>query len=191
MNPHLAGVGFPEFLAGDDLEEAEQLATVRQVREQVVHLEMSRRMRRMRMRMMRMMIMGRRKMVIIVKMKRLINKFRDQVVHLGYNDKGQDEEKNKEMKKEANDETYDNASDREEVDSRTLPTSILALSRKLFIHFVKVFFWMCSRSSCSALRKEKFFLRNQTKFFFEFSLSSQFFLQCLKLFLGNIVMIQS
>ena len=57
MNPHLAGVGFPEFLAGDDLEEAEQLATVRQVREQVVHLEMS---RRMRMRMMRMMIMGRR-----------------------------------------------------------------------------------------------------------------------------------
>ena len=53
MNPHLAGVGFAEFLAGDDLEEAEQLATVRQVREQVVHLEMSRRMRRMRMRMMR------------------------------------------------------------------------------------------------------------------------------------------
>ena len=130
-------------------------------------------------------------MVIIVKMKRLINKFRDQVVHLEYNDKGQDEEKNKEMKKEANDETYDNDSDREEVDSRTLPTSIFALSRKLFIHFVKVFFWMCSRSSCSALRKEKFFLRNQTKFFFEFSLSSQFFLQCLKLFLGNIVMIQS
>ena len=58
VNPHLAGVGFPEFLAGDDLEEAEQLATVRQVREQVVHLEMSRRMRGMRMRMMRMMIMG-------------------------------------------------------------------------------------------------------------------------------------
>ena len=59
VNSHLAGVGFPEFLAGDDLEEAEQLATVRQVREQVVHLEMSRRMRRMMMmRMMRMMIMG-------------------------------------------------------------------------------------------------------------------------------------
>ena len=63
VNPHLAGVGFPEFLAGDDLEEAEQLATVRQVREQVVHLEMSRRMRMRRrmmmmMRMMRMMIMG-------------------------------------------------------------------------------------------------------------------------------------
>ena len=58
VNPHLAGVGFAEFLAGDDLEEAEQLATVRQVREQVVHLEMSRRMRMMMMRMMRMMIMG-------------------------------------------------------------------------------------------------------------------------------------
>ena len=51
VNPHLAGVGFPEFLAGDDLEEPEQLATVRQVREQVVHLEMSKRMRMMRMRM--------------------------------------------------------------------------------------------------------------------------------------------
>ena len=38
-------------------------------------------------------------MVIMVKMKRLINKFRDQVVHLGYNDKGQDEEKNKEMER--------------------------------------------------------------------------------------------
>ena len=125
----------------------------------------------------------------MVKMKRLINKFRDQVVHLGYNDKGQDEEKNKEMKKEDNMETYDNDSEREEFDNRTLPTSILALSRKLFIHFVKVFFWMCSRSSCSALRKEKIFLRNQTKK--SFSLSSQFFLQCLKLFLGNIVMIQS
>ena len=50
MNPHLAGVGFPEFLAGDDLEEAEQLATVRQVREQVVHLEKVWRMRMMRMR---------------------------------------------------------------------------------------------------------------------------------------------
>ena len=96
-------------------------------------------------------------------MKRLINKFRDQVVHLEYNDKGQDEEKNKEMKKEDNMETYDNDSEREEVDKRTLPTSILALSRKLFIHFVKVFFWMCSRSSCSALRKEKFFLRNLAK----------------------------
>ena len=108
-------------------------------------------------------------MVIIVKMKRLINKFRDQVVHLEYNDKGEDEEKNKEMKKEDNNETYDNDSDREEVDKRTLPTSILALSKKLFIHFVKVFFWMCSRSSCSALRKEKFFLRNQTKKSFEFS----------------------
>ena len=95
------------------------------------------------------------------------------------------------MKKEDNNETYDDDSDREEVDKRTLPTSILALSKKLFIHFVKVFFWMCSRSSCSALRKEKFFLRNQTKKSFEFSLSSQFFLQCLKLFLGNIVMIQS
>ena len=53
VNSHFARVWFSEFLAGDDLEEAEQLATVRQVREQVVHLEMSRRMR-----MMRMMIMG-------------------------------------------------------------------------------------------------------------------------------------
>ena len=97
-------------------------------------------------------------MVMMVKMKRLITKFRVQVVHLEYNDKGEDEEKNKEMKKEANDETYDNDSEREEVDNRTLPTSIFALSKKLFIHFVKVFFWMCSRSSCSALRKEKFFL---------------------------------
>ena len=53
VNPHLAGVGFPEFLAGDDLEEAEQLATVRQVREQVVHLEIVWRIRMMMMRRMR------------------------------------------------------------------------------------------------------------------------------------------
>ena len=85
------------------------------------------------------------------------------------------------MKKEDNMETYDNDSDREEVDNRTLPTSIFALSKKLFIHFVKVFFWMCSRSSCSALRKEKFFLRNQTKKSFEFSLSTQFFFAMLKI----------
>ena len=50
VNPHLAGVGFAELLAGDDLEQAEQLATVRQVREQVVHLEKVWRMRMMRMR---------------------------------------------------------------------------------------------------------------------------------------------
>ena len=40
VNPHLAGVGFPELLAGDDLEEAEQLAAVRQVGEEVVDLHL-------------------------------------------------------------------------------------------------------------------------------------------------------
>ena len=40
VNSHLARVGFPKFLAGDDLEEAEQLAAVRQVGEEVVDLHL-------------------------------------------------------------------------------------------------------------------------------------------------------
>ena len=40
VNSHLARVGFPKFLAGDDLEEAEQLAAVREVGEEVVDLHL-------------------------------------------------------------------------------------------------------------------------------------------------------
>ena len=40
MNSHFARVWFPEFLAGDDLEETEQLAAVGEVGEEVVHLHL-------------------------------------------------------------------------------------------------------------------------------------------------------
>ena len=40
VNSHLARVGFAKFLAGDDLEEAEQLAAVGEVGEEVVDLHL-------------------------------------------------------------------------------------------------------------------------------------------------------
>ena len=40
MNSHFAGVWFSEFLSGDDLEEAEQLAAVGEVGEEVVDLHL-------------------------------------------------------------------------------------------------------------------------------------------------------
>ena len=40
VNSHFAGVWFSEFLSGDDLEEAEQLAAVREVGEEVVDLHL-------------------------------------------------------------------------------------------------------------------------------------------------------
>ena len=40
VNSHFARVWFPEFLAGDDLEETEQLAAVGEVGEEVVHLHL-------------------------------------------------------------------------------------------------------------------------------------------------------
>ena len=38
VDPHLAAVGLPKLLAGDDLQELQQLPSVPQVCEQILHL---------------------------------------------------------------------------------------------------------------------------------------------------------